>query len=117
MEDEERINRQKCFNQNRYLYERSELVSQNLSLIDFGSSYRYRDDEGGHIKDSNSEIGCDRNLVFVSKNHFNGTTLTRRDDIISIVYNLIYLMNPHDFRMQSIVANNMQHEVAYQKLK
>jgi hypothetical protein len=36
-----------------------------------------------------------RNIVFASKHYFNGDTLSRRDDIISIVYNLIYMMNPH----------------------
>ena len=97
MENEERKKREMCYNQNRYQYERSELISPNLHLIDFGSSYRYRNYSGVHIKDTNSEVSTDRNLAFVSKNYFNGTTLTRRDDIISIVYNLIYLMNPHDF--------------------
>lgn len=43
-----------------------------------------------------------RNLFFASKNYFSGHTLSRRDDIIQIIYNLIYLTNPKDFKMAKI---------------
>jgi hypothetical protein len=52
-------------------------------------------------------------MMFASKNYFSGQTLSRRDDIIQIIYNLLYLLNPPNFRMQEImdsddIFNNMQ---------
>ena len=43
-----------------------------------------------------------RNMFFASPNYFTGQTMSRRDDIIQIVYNLIYLTNPQDFKMAKI---------------
>jgi hypothetical protein len=43
-----------------------------------------------------------RNNFFASKHYFNGDTLSRRDDIIQICYNLLYFMNTRDFDMADI---------------
>jgi hypothetical protein len=83
-----------------------------MHLIDFGFSQSFLDEQGVHIAKSNIDCKIDRNIVFASKNYFNGTTLSRRDDIISIVYNLLYLMNPHKFKMSLIVSANKQPEIA-----
>ena len=64
-----------------------------MSFIDFGSSEPYMKD-GKHVKNF-KQRKFNRNLTFVSKNYFKGNTLSRRDDIISIVYNLFFLMDPH----------------------
>jgi hypothetical protein len=85
--------------QNRYQFERSELINSKMHLIDYGSSQSFLDEQGVHIPKSIEELKPERNIVFASKNYFNGTTLSRRDDIISIVYNLLYLMNPHTFKI------------------
>lgn len=43
-----------------------------------------------------------RNSFFASKNYFTGNKLSRRDDIIQIVYNLLYLTNPSNFEMKDL---------------
>ena len=65
-----------------------------LKLIDFGLStpYLYNDpitNELKHIKMEHKEF--QGNLAFSSKNAFNEITLSRRDDLISLVYMLLYL--------------------------
>ena len=45
-------------------------------------------------------------MFFASPNYFRGHTLSRRDDIIQIVYNLIYLTNPKDFKMAEIFGES-----------
>jgi casein kinase 1 len=62
-----------------------------IYLIDFGISNKYLDDEGNHIK-HRSNVPFKGNLIFSSKNAFAETTLSRRDDIISLMYMLIYLI-------------------------
>jgi hypothetical protein len=69
-----------------------------MYLIDYGCSHSYIKD-GVHIKNKIDPRDKNRNMVFASKHYFNGNTLSRRDDIISIVYNLLYMMNPHNFKM------------------
>lgn len=64
---------------------------ENIYLIDFGLSLCYRDIDGVHIKKkTNREIVGSIN--FISTNIHEGTTATRRDDLISICYVLIYLL-------------------------
>ena len=45
-------------------------------------------------------------MLFASKNYFCGHTLSRRDDIIQIIYNLVYLLNPPNFRMVKIMESD-----------
>jgi len=47
--------------------------------------------DGTHIKNSKVQY-FEGNLVFASKNAFNLQTLSRRDDVISLAYLLIYLL-------------------------
>ena len=64
---------------------------ENIYLIDFGLSLCYRDIDGVHIKKkSNREIVGSIN--FISINIHEGTTATRRDDLISICYVIIYIL-------------------------
>ena len=112
-EAEEQEERELHYRQNRYQFDRCDLTPSDMHLIDFGSSVSYLDAEGSHLRDQDLGANDDRNIVFSSKNYFAGTTLTRRDDIISIAYNLLYLMNPHSCRLTKIVSSNKVPEIAW----
>uniref|UniRef100_A0A6C0JXY2 non-specific serine/threonine protein kinase n=1 Tax=viral metagenome TaxID=1070528 RepID=A0A6C0JXY2_9ZZZZ len=63
-----------------------------LYIIDFGLCKKYIDTEHRHIK-----MRTDRTLVgtpnFVSVNVHNGIEPTRRDDLISVAYVILYMVN------------------------
>ena len=84
------------------MFKTNNLRKAKMHLIDFGCSHAYMRD-GKHIKNLRNNKDKNRNLAFASKNYFNGQTLSRRDDIISILYNLINLMNPHEFKIGDII--------------
>jgi casein kinase 1 len=63
-----------------------------VTLIDFGLCSRYIDDQGQHVPRKQTNI-FKGNLVFGSKNAFKGQSLSRRDDLISLAYLLIYLVD------------------------
>jgi hypothetical protein len=63
-----------------------------LYLIDFGISTRYRDEQGNHVP-FKENVPFKGNLIFSSKNAFARVTLSRRDDIISLMYFMIYLID------------------------
>jgi serine/threonine protein kinase len=63
-----------------------------VTLIDFGLCTMYLDQEGKHVP----KKGCDGfqgNMIFASRNAFIGKTLSRRDDLISLCYFLIYIID------------------------
>lgn len=67
---------------------------QNMNkiyLIDFGISNKYLDEMGCHIKFS-QDVPFKGNLIYSSKNAFAQCTLSRRDDIISLMYMLICMI-------------------------
>ena len=73
----------------------SESSPESLStirLIDFGLCTNYLDAQGNHISFGNSEefVG---NLALSSKNAMNFNTLSRRDDLISLTYLMVYMTN------------------------
>lgn len=63
-----------------------------LYLIDFGLASHYLDDNGDHIKHTqlNRFSG---NFLFASLNSCRGFNKSRRDDVESAFYVLIYLLN------------------------
>ena len=63
-----------------------------LYLIDFGISSRFLDENNNHIP-FEQNVSFKGNLIFSSKNAFAEVTLSRRDDIISLVYFLIFCVN------------------------
>lgn len=65
-------------------------ISGNFSLIDFGLSKRYVDTTGRHIVRQSNK--CFRGTMrYCSLNMHNGIENSRRDDIESLAYVLIYL--------------------------
>jgi len=64
---------------------------ETIYLIDFGLSLCYCDSEGCHNKQKNNReiVGS---INFISTNIHEGITASRRDDLISICYVIIYLL-------------------------
>jgi hypothetical protein len=63
-----------------------------VTLIDYGLSSIYIDSEKKHLPQEKSQK-FKGNINFASRNAFLGKTLSRRDDLISLCYLLIYLMD------------------------
>jgi serine/threonine protein kinase len=72
------------------------LVGKNdaskLYLIDFGLANTFVDDDGNHTT-KNYLMKFSGNFLFASLNSCRGYNKSRRDDIESLVYLLIYLLN------------------------
>ena len=69
------------------------MLSQcTIHLVDFGYATKYLNKDGKHIKEDfvDSFRG---NLIFASTNALEFCTTSRRDDLISVCYILIYLLN------------------------
>ncbi len=66
-----------------------------LFLIDYSNASRYRDSQTlEHIED-NSNKNCDKrhiNLMFTSVNCHKGYNTSRKDDLISLLYMMTYLL-------------------------
>ena len=73
-------------------YTKDPKAMNQLYLIDFGLSQRYLDDKGKHIPMS-TKVPFKGNLIYSSKHAFQNLTLSRRDDIISLAYFLIFRIN------------------------
>lgn len=69
-----------------------------LKLIDFGLCSKYLDDNGEHIKPESAVFKG--NFCFSSANSLSLKSTSRRDDLISIFYLLVYLSNENKFMFQ-----------------
>ena len=63
-----------------------------IKMIDFGLAQKYLDAQGNHIP-AVREKYFQGNLIFASKHCFNLVTHSRRDDLISLSYLLLYLID------------------------
>lgn len=63
-----------------------------LYMIDFGLVARYRDNNGSHIKQGSTDI-FKGSMLFASKNAFKFELCSRRDDLISLVYTLVFMLD------------------------
>lgn len=73
-------------------FEKDPELKKKIYLIDFGISHRYLDDNGNHIEYKRN-VPFKGNLLFSSKNAFSRVTLSRRDDLMSLIYLLIFCIN------------------------
>ena len=65
---------------------------KKIYLIDFGSSFLFTNGDGSHKIDKFDHTYTG-NLMFSSMGICSGSSLSRRDDIESIIYMLIYMLN------------------------
>jgi len=63
-----------------------------IYLIDFGLASRWRHKGGVHVAKTRGSFFFG-NVMFASLNAFNGITRSRRDDIQSAFYIMLYLLN------------------------
>ena len=63
-----------------------------IRLIDFGLCKKWHEADGSHIAMKTERI-FQGNMIFASKNAFNYQTQSRRDDLISLCYFLLYLVD------------------------
>jgi DNA modification methylase len=92
-------------------------------MVDMGSAKLYVDrhtTEMPHLPDEEQDVRPENacNLFFASKHYFSGHRQVRRDDIIQIAYNLIYLSNPERLEMAEIFfsANDVLSKMREYKL-
>jgi serine/threonine protein kinase len=63
-----------------------------IRIIDFGLAKKYMQPNGQHIVEQKEKL-FQGNMIFASKNAFNMKTQSRRDDLISLCYFLLYLVD------------------------
>jgi serine/threonine protein kinase len=63
-----------------------------VRLIDFGISKKYMREDGKHIEQKDEQF-FKGNFIFASVNAFNFRSLSRRDDLISLTYLLVYMID------------------------
>lgn len=73
-------------------YTKDPKLMNKLYLIDFGISQSFLTPQGQHIP-FKKNVPFKGNVIFSSKNAFDQLTLSRRDDIISLMYFLIFCVN------------------------
>lgn len=73
-------------------YKDHDQTLHKIRLIDFGLTQKYQDNTGNHValKKHGTFKG---NIIFASKNAFNLLTQSRRDDLISLCYFLLYIID------------------------
>lgn len=64
----------------------------SLHLVDFGFATKYLDSKGKHIKEGKVNV-FRGNIMFASLNQMKFDVTSRRDDLISVCYILVYLLN------------------------
>jgi hypothetical protein len=79
-------------NEEQGYLEKIPLVQKNIYLIDYGCSQRYLDENGVHRKRVKERriSGCD---IYMSADAMMFYTQSRKDDLISMMYSLVYLVN------------------------
>ena len=68
-----------------------------VNLIDFGYAQTYRDEEGCHHNNYEQVDFFQGNMLFSSTRQLQFYKTNRRDDLISLLYLLIYLLNGNRF--------------------
>ena len=72
--------------------EKSVFSDCSIHLVDFGFATKYKDKKGNHIE--LGELPSFRgNIIFASRDQMEFKTTSRRDDLISMCYILVYLLH------------------------
>ena len=64
-----------------------------VSLIDFGFASPFLNKDGSHVKDSEMNEDFQGNIIFASLDQMNFFRTSRKDDIISVFYMLVTMLN------------------------
>lgn len=67
--------------------------SGNATLIDFGLSSKFLDKKGNHISFEDKIPEFKGNMMFASYDQMNKFKTSRRDDMVSLCYLMLYLLN------------------------
>ena len=73
-------------------FKKNPRLMNKIYLIDFGISQKYQDENLNHLP-FKENVNFKGNVIFSSKNAFAHYSLSRRDDIISFVYLIIFCIN------------------------
>ena len=91
----------------RTTLERISGLDKNIFLIDFGAAKKLEFDKHGKMmigKTVQNVVGCSE---FLSANALQGYNQTYKDDLISMMYTLIYLVNHRASWLHNEIDNNM----------
>ena len=97
-------------------YKSTDKNQYQIKLCDFGFMSRYRNKNGEHYEQHSVER-FRSNLLFASVNQFEFKSTSRRDDLISLCYFLVYLFNNRNVRFrapQSLYSNKALFKFTYQ---
>ena len=67
-------------------------MNHKLRLVDFGLVSRYLDDNGNHIEEG-EQTKFKGSMLFASSTAFRFIQTSRRDDLISLIYILVFLLD------------------------
>ena len=67
-------------------------MQPQVKLIDFGLVTKYLDDKGKHIMKQSTEF-FEGNFIFASVNALKFKKTSRRDDLLSLCYLVIFVLN------------------------
>ena len=72
---------------------KNEVGSEAAVLIDFGFVQKYRDSKGVHNPEGIERKNFQGNMMFASIDQMDFKETSRRDDLASLAYMMLYLMN------------------------
>lgn len=92
--------------------EESVFKDASIHLIDFGCSIKFQDRDGKHLEQKQIEK-FRGNILFASANQMQRKQTSRRDDLISLCYLLVYLINGHHLFDIPHQCRSAQEQYAY----
>jgi len=87
-----------------------------ITLIDFSLSTSFYDSEGNHIKEAQNALGKG-NQAFSSFSCLNGINTCRKDDLISLVYIMLYLQSGDFEFLQLDIETVSEEDIVLAKYK
>lgn len=73
-------------------YKNNEDTMHEIRMVDFGFASQYVDKSGKHLPLSETEV-FRSNMIFATINQFEFKNTSRRDDMMSLVYLMVFMFN------------------------
>lgn len=89
--------------------------SLRIALIDYGFIKPFVDDAGNHISEDAKRDTFEGNMLFSSLNQLQFRCTSRRDDLLSLSYMMIYLLNDLSFPYQDQVSPDLKNQTDVDK--